>query len=122
MEYGNQKPKKSLGWLWALLGCLGGIILIVIIIILVVMLFFKGVDEEINGTQEEQETTKKIAGKTFNVGDTVKVDGIEVTLVSVEEVRANGELETPPENGKALKVNFKFKNNNENQILMKIKY
>lgn len=60
MGNNNQKPSSSKGWLWALLGCLGGVIIIMLIIAVVVMLFFKGVDEGINGTEEEKINVLKL--------------------------------------------------------------
>lgn len=118
MEEMNQKPKKGKGLLWGLLGCLGGIVIVIVAIIVIVSLFFNSVDEELNGTKEEKDEIANTASKTHKVGDTVKADGVEVTLVSVEEAGETGEIGTPPENGKALKVNYKFKNNNDDQILM----
>lgn len=118
-DYKNeQKKSKKKKWLWGCGGCLGVVILIVIVFLVISSLFFKGVDEELNGSKEEQDQISKIASKTYKVGDTVKADGIEVTLDSVEEAGNVGEIGTEPENGKALKVNFKFKNNNDDQILM----
>lgn len=118
MDTGNQKVKSGKGWLWALLGCLGGMVVVGIIVVIIAMLFFKGVDESINGTNEEQKERKQTANKTFKLGDTVKADGVDITLVKAEFVTPSGEMDTPPNKGKALKVYLKFKNNNEEQVLV----
>lgn len=118
MGNNNQKPSSSKGWLWALLGCLGGVIIIMLIIAVVVMLFFKGVDEGINGTEEEKNKRTKIADEKFKIGDTVKADGVDITLEKAEFVTPSDEYSSNPDNGKALKVYLKFKNNNEDQILI----
>ncbi|WP_436870254.1 DUF4352 domain-containing protein [Staphylococcus shinii] len=118
-EYKEQEKKgKKKKWLWGCGGCLGAGILIIIVFAVISSLFFKGVDEELNGSKEEQDQISKTASKTYKVGDTVRADGIEVTLDSVEEAGNVGEIGTEPENGNALKVNFKFKNNNDDQILI----
>ncbi|MGK9044897.1 DUF4352 domain-containing protein [Mammaliicoccus vitulinus] len=115
MENGNKKSNK--GWLWALLGCLGGIVFIFIIIVVVVMLFFNGVDEVVNGTKEEQKNRSKTSEKTFKLEDTVKADGVDVKLEKAEFITPSEEDAGNPENGKALRVYLKFKNNNDDQVL-----
>lgn len=55
--------------------------------------------------------------KPFKIGDTVKADGVDVTLDKAEFITPSEENDSEPENGKALKVYLKFKNHNEEQIL-----
>lgn len=55
--------------------------------------------------------------KPFKIGDTVKADGVDITLDKAEFVTPSEENDSEPENGKALKVYLKFKNHNEEQIL-----
>ncbi|MDW5472018.1 DUF4352 domain-containing protein [Staphylococcus equorum] len=57
--------------------------------------------------------------KTFKIGDTVKADGVDVTLDKAEFVTPSEEDDAgDPDNGKALKVYLKFKNHNEEQVLV----
>lgn len=55
--------------------------------------------------------------KPFKIGDTVKADGVDVTLTKAEFITPSEENDSAPENGKALKVYLKFKNHNDDQIL-----
>ena len=41
-----------------------------------------------------------------------------MTVTNVEYAPTDSEDATPPDNGKALKVDFKFKNNNDDQIMI----
>lgn len=55
--------------------------------------------------------------KTFKIGQIVDTDGVDVKVTKIEYVNDFDEY-SAPENGKALKVHLKFKNNNEDQVLM----
>lgn len=118
MDNMNQNSKSNKGLLWGLLGCLGGIIIVILAIIIVALLFFKGVDEELNGTKDEQTQRKETENKTFKIGDTITGDNVSYKLESVEYANTSGEMVTPPNNGTALKVNLSFKNENEEQVLV----
>ena len=55
--------------------------------------------------------------KTFKIGQIVDADGVDVKVTKIEYVNDFDEY-SAPENGKALKVHLKFKNNTEDQVLM----
>ena len=103
----KNKPKKKKGWLW---GCGGCLILFVIMIIVfsACSIIFSGTDSSSN---------KESSNKSYKLGETVKKDGVEVTVTSVEYASTSNEFAEVPKNGKAIKVNFKMKNNNDNQVL-----
>ncbi|MEB7675583.1 DUF4352 domain-containing protein [Staphylococcus saprophyticus] len=72
----------------------------------------------IPSSSDDTENTSD-TNKTYKVGDTVKADGVDVTLSKAEYVTPSSEDDAgDPENGKALKVYFKFKNHNEDQVLV----
>ncbi|MBA8771478.1 DUF4352 domain-containing protein [Staphylococcus coagulans] len=112
----NKKGKKK--WLWGCGGCLVLLIIGIIILFAVANAFFKGVDEELNGTKEEQQQRKDNTKKVFKVGDSIKGDGVTYTLDSVEYADTSSEDASAPENGVALKVNVSFKNENDQQVLV----
>lgn len=55
--------------------------------------------------------------KNFKVGQVVDADGVDVKLAKVEYVNNYDEY-SEPENGRVIKVYLKFKNNNEDQVLV----
>lgn len=117
-EEERKKSKRKKGWLW---GCGGAIVLLILIAIgftACTASFVNDVDEELNGTDEEQQERAENAKKTFKVGDSIKGDGVTYTLDSVEYADFSGELSSEPENGVALKVNLSFKNEGEDQVLV----
>ncbi|MDT0715411.1 DUF4352 domain-containing protein [Staphylococcus chromogenes] len=114
----EQASKSKKRWLWGCGGCLLFLIIGIVIVFALTGAFFKGVDEELNGTQEEQKEREENANKTFKVGDSIKGDGVTYTLESVEYASASGEFATEPDNGTAIKVNLSFKNDNEDQVLV----
>ncbi|MDY3696905.1 MAG: DUF4352 domain-containing protein [Staphylococcus hyicus] len=114
----EQASKSKKRWLWGCGGCLLFLIIGIVIVFALTGAFFKGVDEELNGTQEEQKEREENANKTFKVGDSIKGDGVTYTLESVEYADTSGEYATEPDNGVALKVNLSFKNENEDQVLV----
>ncbi|MFT2203298.1 DUF4352 domain-containing protein [Staphylococcus chromogenes] len=114
----EQASKSKKRWLWGCGGCLLFLIIGIVIVFALTGAFFKGVDEELNGTQEEQKEREENAIKTFKVGDSIKGDGVTYTLESVEYASASGEFATEPDNGTAIKVNLSFKNDNEDQVLV----
>ncbi|MEB8175561.1 DUF4352 domain-containing protein [Staphylococcus xylosus] len=71
-----------------------------------------------SGSDSNSENTSD-TDKPFKVGETVKADGVDVTLTKAEFITPSEEDDAgAPDNGKALKVYFKFKNNNEDQVLV----
>ncbi|MEB7780795.1 DUF4352 domain-containing protein [Mammaliicoccus fleurettii] len=55
--------------------------------------------------------------KTFKVGEVVDADGVDIIVTKVEFNNDYDEY-SAPENGQALKVSFKFKNHNDDQVLV----
>ncbi len=55
--------------------------------------------------------------KNFKIGQVVDADGVDVKLAKVEYVNNYDEY-SEPENGRVIKVYLKFKNNNEDQVLV----
>lgn len=71
-----------------------------------------------SGSDSNTENTSD-TDKPFKVGETVKADGVDVTLTKAEFITPSEEDDAgAPDNGKALKVYFKFKNNNDDQVLV----
>lgn len=101
----QSKPKKKKGWLWGCAGCLGLFILMIIIFSACSIIF------------SDSDTNKETSKKSYKLGESVKKDGVEVTVTSVEYATATSEFAEEPKNGKAIKVNFKMKNNNDDQVL-----
>lgn len=75
--------------------------------------------EKENKSDEKSSNKAKATNKmkTFKIGQIVDADGVDVKVTKVEYVNDFDEYNAP-ENGKALKVHLKFKNNNEDQVLM----
>lgn len=114
----EQSSKSKKKWLFGCGGCLLILIVGIVVIFALTGVFFKGVDEELNGTQNEQKELEKTANKTFKVGDSIKGEGVTYTLDSVEHADTSSEYASEPDNGNALKVNLSFKNENDQQILV----
>lgn len=114
----DQSSKSKKKWLFGCGGCLLILIIGIVVIFALTGAFFKGVDEELNGTQNEQKEREKTANKTFKVGDSIKGEGVTYTLDSVEHADTSSEYASEPDNGNALKVNLSFKNENDQQILV----
>lgn len=73
----------------------------------------------IASTPSSSEDNTSNTNKTYKVGDTVKADGVDVTLTKAEFVTPSEEDDAgAPDNGKALKVYYKFKNHNDEQVLV----
>ncbi|MGX0402136.1 DUF4352 domain-containing protein [Staphylococcus epidermidis] len=106
----EKKRKRKKGWLWGCGGCLVLLILIIVGISACSATFL--------GSDSDSDSDNDSSNKTYKVGDTVKKDNIEVTVTNVEYAPTDSEDATPPDNGKALKVDFKFKNNNDDQIMI----
>lgn len=118
MDKGNQKIERGNGWLYALLSCLGVVITALTIVGVIIIFLFIAIDDEIDEKEQLHKASKQISNNIYELGDTVKDDGVEITLVKAEFVKPTDDLDFPPNNGKALKVYFKFKNNNEEQVLI----
>ena len=106
----EKKKKRKKGWLFGCGGCLVLLILIIVGISACSATFL--------GSDSDSDSDNDSSNKTYKVGDTVKKDNIEVTVTNVEYAPTDSEDATPPDNGKALKVDFKFKNNNDDQIMI----
>lgn len=55
--------------------------------------------------------------KSFKMGQVVEADGIDIKVVKAEFINSYDEF-SAPKNGKALRVYIKFKNNNDDQVLI----
>lgn len=114
-----KKKKRKKGWLYGCGGCLGLFILIIIGITACSAIFVNTNSSSSTDSESTNSTTisKPKTKDTYKLGETVKKEGVEVTITSVEYALPNKEYSMAPKNGKALKVNFKFKNNNEDRVL-----
>lgn len=65
-------------------------------------------------TKVEQKADKKEKNKIHTVGETVKVNGVEITITKAKIVKPD--KNNSPHNGKVLQVNIKVKNGSKNKI------
>lgn len=72
-------------------------------------------------TKDDKKKSHKLKAsnkmKNFKIGQVIDADSVDVKLDKVEYVNNYDEY-SAPENGKAVKVYLKFKNNNDDQVLM----
>ncbi|WP_358246370.1 DUF4352 domain-containing protein [Staphylococcus halotolerans] len=96
-----------------------GVLISTIILFVIGLVCFVGAIATIpSGSDSNTENTSN-TDKPFKVGETVKADGVDVTLTKAEFITPSEEDDAgAPDNGKALKVYFKFKNNNDDQVLV----
>lgn len=96
-----------------------GVLISTIILFIIGLVCFVGAIATIpSGSDDNSENTSD-TDKPFKVGETVKADGVDVTLTKAEFITPSEEDDAgAPDNGKALKVYFKFKNNNDDQVLV----
>lgn len=71
--------------------------------------------EENSRKSDKAKATSKM--KDFKIGQVIDADGVDVKVTKVEFVNDYDEY-SAPENGKAIKVYLKFKNNNDEQVLV----
>ncbi|WP_210133628.1 DUF4352 domain-containing protein [Staphylococcus sp. GDY8P131P] len=74
----------------------------------------KGSSDNSNDSSKKDEDSKK---KTLDLGDKLTVGGVDVTVSNAEFVEPDNEY-ADVENGKILKVSYKFKNNSDEQVLV----
>lgn len=67
--------------------------------------------------KEDNKSKATSTMKNFKIGQVVDADGVDVKLAKVEYVNNYDEY-SEPENGRVIKVYLKFKNNNEDQVLV----
>lgn len=77
----------------------------------------KSKDKENNKTEEASKSKATDKMKNFKIGQVVDADGVDIKLTKVEYVNDYDEY-SAPENGKVVKVYLKFKNNNDDQVLV----
>lgn len=96
-----------------------GVLISTIILFIIGLVCFVGAIATIpSGSDDNSENTSN-TDKPFKVGETVKADGVDVTLTKAEFITPSEEDDSgAPDNGKALKVYLKFKNNNDDQVLV----
>lgn len=96
-----------------------GALISTIILFVVGLVCFVGAIATISSGSDSNSENTSDTDKPFKVGETVKADGVDVTLTKAEFITPSEEDDAgAPDNGKALKVYFKFKNNNEDQVLV----
>jgi len=99
-------------------GCLGIIAIIVIVIIIAVAA--SGGDDSSNTGEKvgenKAEETKKEEPKTFVVGDTVDLNGLEITIADAKFVQASEY--SPAEQGKVLQMNVNVTNNKDDKAFI----
>ncbi|MCG7339173.1 DUF4352 domain-containing protein [Staphylococcus sp. ACRSN] len=71
-------------------------------------------DENSKKSNKAKATSKM---KDFKIGQVVNADGVDVRVTKVEFINNYDEY-SAPENGKAIRVYMKFKNNNDDQVLI----
>lgn len=96
-----------------------GALISTIVLFVVGLVCFVGAIATIPSESDSNSENTSDTDKPFKVGETVKADGVDVTLTKAEFITPSEEDDAgAPDNGKALKVYFKFKNNNEDQVLV----
>ena len=102
------------------MGCLGLIGLIVLIIIVVVATG-GGDDTTTSGTKvsegnssEESKSEETVSDETFKVGDTIDLNGLEITIASAKYIEASEY--SPSEAGKILQMEVNVTNNKDDKI------
>ncbi len=112
-ELPTKKSKKK--WLWGCGGCLGIFIILAIIFGSCSAIFVGSVDEEINGTKEEQKKNKKTSEKRYKVGDEVTIKDVKFKLVDASYTDERNEF-AEVEADKVLVVDMEFTNNGDEDI------
>ncbi|MDG0843789.1 DUF4352 domain-containing protein [Staphylococcus equorum] len=77
----------------------------------------KSKDKESDKTEENSNAKATGKMKNFKIGQVVHADGVDIKLTKVEYVNEYDEY-SAPENGRVVKVHLKFKNNNNDQVLV----
>jgi Domain of unknown function (DUF4352) len=101
-------------------GCLP--ILAIIIIIIIIVAVSGGSDDTSSSNTGEKvgenksEETKEEENKTFAVGDTVDLNGLEVTITDAKYINAAEYV--PSENGKVLQMNLEVTNNKDDKLFI----
>lgn len=112
-ELSNKSNKKK--WLWGCGGCLGVFIILAIIFGACSAVFVNSVDEEINGTKEEQAKNKKTSEKRYKVGDEVTIKDVKFKLVDASYTDERNEF-ADVEADKVLVLDMEIKNNGDEDI------
>lgn len=95
----------------------GALISAIVLFVIGLICFISAIASIPSGSDDTENTSN--TNKTYKVGDTVKADGVDVTLTKAEYITSSEEDDAgAPDNGKALKVYFKFKNRNDDQVLV----
>ncbi|MDT3959908.1 DUF4352 domain-containing protein [Staphylococcus kloosii] len=95
-------------------------ILFMIVSVLFLLVACSTGDADTDSKDDKKKSDKLKASnkmKTFKIGQVIDADGVDIKLDKVEYV-TNYDEYSAPENGKAVKVYLKFKNNNDDQVLM----
>ena len=93
-------------------------ILFIAVLIICILAGCNTEDKETKSDRKEDNKSKATnTMKNFKIGQVVDADGVDVKLAKVEYVNNYDEY-SEPENGRVIKVYLKFKNNNEDQVLV----
>src|SRR5699024_7918020 len=88
-------------------------------IVIVCILVGSNTEGQEKNTDRKEDSKSKATStmKNFKIRQVVDVDGVDVKLARVEYVNNYDEY-SETENGRVIKVYLKFKNNNEDQVLI----
>ena len=78
---------------------------------------FSGNKDKAEGEESNSKAKATDKMKKFKIGQVVDADGVDIKVVKAEFINNYDEYSAPT-NGKALRVYIKFRNNNDDQVLM----
>ncbi|WP_436883905.1 DUF5067 domain-containing protein [Mammaliicoccus sciuri] len=118
-EFNNQqevsKKSNKKKWIWGCGGCLGVFLILAIVFGACSAVFVNSVDEEVNGTKEEQKKNKETSKKRYKVGDDVTIKDVQFKLVDAYYTDERNEF-ADVEADKVLVVDMEIKNNGDEDI------
>lgn len=101
-------------------GCLGLIVVIIAFFAIMSAIFTGGND---SSSESSKKSTSKDNGKTYKVGDTVKLDGLEFTVNDVSTANQVGTSGIEQHaKGEFVVLNVTVKNNNDKSLMMNSNY
>ena len=101
-------------------GCLGLIVVIIAFFAIMSAIFTGGND---SSSESSKKSTSKDNGKTYKVGDTVKLDGLEFTVNDVSTANQVGTSGIEQHaKGEFVVLNVTVKNNNDKRLIMNSNY
>lgn len=73
--------------------------------------------EESNGAEKNSDSTNDSDKKELELGDKIRVGGVDVKVANAEFVQPDSEYSTPDKE-RVLKITYEFKNNGDDQVLI----